>query len=626
MSAAAINATAGNLIVVGVLARGSQSSIPKLSDTAGNTYYFAGKQGDGSSDVFVYYCANCLGNAANVVTATVLNTTNVLVVHARQYTGDGGASLLDVFSNLQVTSATPTTDSFTPATGTEMVVAFEFNSSNATPSAGTGYGNLVGDVWLGSEDQAISSASAMTASFSLSGSSITSLIAVSFGTTGITPAHCYGDSFTVGDGVTKAQRFSSLVCGNNSWSEQNLAISGTQISDTEIVSSLLNTSILSNTKSLHHNGVNDMRYEGSGAPAQADFLDCLYAVTAWNAIPNAGKIDHSSAGIVYAGTWAAVNGTWGKQGYHEASASGSTASFTATGTSILIWVYRKTSGAGTFSVTVDGVSKIVNQTCVMSQAAQRGATVQPGLALITGLSAGSHTVVFTADSNSTVAILAYAGLDGSDQGAVVLLHGTSRILDAGYPLYAPYNNGSNAAADAFAGFSVTVANALNPLGLNVQYCRAALVQNSTYYLGDDIHPTVAGHSLTPPGIAAAFVAVDYTRPAFASASVPSAGTTVVVVLTESGSAPILPASALSGFVVTVNGVSKSVASSSASSVTATLTMAATIHQGDTVTISYAPGNVTDSAPTVANYLALLSAQSVTNNSTQHLTVCAGLIF
>lgn len=108
---------------------------------------------------------------------------------------------------------------------------------------------------------------------------------------------------------------------------------------------------------------------------------------------------------------------------------------------------------------------------------------------------------------------------------------------------------------------------------------------------------------------------DTTKPVFASASVPSLGSTVAVVLTETGSPPILPATGVTGFTVLVNAVSRTITSGTAASTTVTLNLATPVLIGDTVTVSYTPGNITDSA-TSPNSMNAFTAQSVTNSSSQ----------
>lgn len=107
---------------------------------------------------------------------------------------------------------------------------------------------------------------------------------------------------------------------------------------------------------------------------------------------------------------------------------------------------------------------------------------------------------------------------------------------------------------------------------------------------------------------------DTTAPVFASASVAAAGSTMIVNLTETESPPLLPASDITGFTVTVNAVPVTISSATRTGPTEiTLTLATVVEQGDTVTISYSPGNVTDSA---SNAMAAFSTQPVTNDSTQ----------
>jgi hypothetical protein len=130
-------------------------------------------------------------------------------------------------------------------------------------------------------------------------------------------------------------------------------------------------------------------------------------------------------------------------------------------------------------------------------------------------------------------------------------------------------------------------------------------------------PTTGAWSIGPGGGTApaptvSEVVADSTPPTFASASVPANGNSIAVALTEADSAPILPASGVTGFTVLVNGTARSISSATASGTTVTLNLASAVYAGDVVTVSYAPGNVTDSA---SNAMASFGAQSVTNNST-----------
>lgn len=105
-------------------------------------------------------------------------------------------------------------------------------------------------------------------------------------------------------------------------------------------------------------------------------------------------------------------------------------------------------------------------------------------------------------------------------------------------------------------------------------------------------------------------AADTTKPVFAGASVPADGLTVSVSLTDAGT--LLPTSGVTGFSVTVAGAAATISSATASGTTVTLTVSAAVYSGQTVTVAYTPGNVTDNS---SNVLDAFTAQSVTNNST-----------
>jgi len=117
-----------------------------------------------------------------------------------------------------------------------------------------------------------------------------------------------------------------------------------------------------------------------------------------------------------------------------------------------------------------------------------------------------------------------------------------------------------------------------------------------------------------------FRSSDTTPPVFASASVDGNGTTLHVLLTETGSPPILPASGITGFSISdSNGamISGTGARNGTTNTQIDFSLSGTVLTPDTITVSYSSGtgNVTDSA-SPANAMASFSGQAVTNNSTQ----------
>ena len=106
---------------------------------------------------------------------------------------------------------------------------------------------------------------------------------------------------------------------------------------------------------------------------------------------------------------------------------------------------------------------------------------------------------------------------------------------------------------------------------------------------------------------------DTTPPAFLSGQVSADGTKVLVSLLETGTPPILPAAGVTGFGVQINGAAAVISSATSAGTVVTLTLAALILAGQIVTITYAPGNVTDSAAP-PNAMLAFGAQPIANGS------------
>jgi hypothetical protein len=83
------------------------------------------------------------------------------------------------------------------------------------------------------------------------------------------------------------------------------------------------------------------------------------------------------------------------------------------------------------------------------------------------------------------------------------------------------------------------------------------------------------------------------------------------------SPPLLPATGITGFTLKANTVTRSATIARSGTVHVVLTPATPIYKTDVVTVSYAPGNVTDSAAT-PNALASFTDSAVTNNSQLNL--------
>ncbi len=96
----------------------------------------------------------------------------------------------------------------------------------------------------------------------------------------------------------------------------------------------------------------------------------------------------------------------------------------------------------------------------------------------------------------------------------------------------------------------------------------------------------------------AVIPPESVRPVLNTAIVSSTGTTIVLSLTEVDSVPLLPASSILGFSITVNGgVSQTLTGTRTGSTQVTLSPSAVLYNDDIVLLSYSPaaGNLTDSA-------------------------------
>ena len=139
------------------------------------------------------------------------------------------------------------------------------------------------------------------------------------------------------------------------------------------------------------------------------------------------------------------------------------------------------------------------------------------------------------------------------------------------------------------------------------------VRNTQFsFSGNDV--TGAGFGSDKDPLVGGWIIPVDTPPIFYDAVVPSLGNQVKVELMGVALAPLLPSTGVTGFTVLVNSVAATI-SSAVVEFNSKIILALSsplIHSGDTVTVAYTPGNVTDSD---GNVLAAFAAKPVINNST-----------
>lgn len=114
----------------------------------------------------------------------------------------------------------------------------------------------------------------------------------------------------------------------------------------------------------------------------------------------------------------------------------------------------------------------------------------------------------------------------------------------------------------------------------------------------------------PSGVT--YTSLDNVPPVVNAVSVNANGNTLTLTLTELDTAPILPATGITGFILSGSHTLSN--GTRTASTTITFSISPVVRQGETLTLAYSGGNVTDSA-TPSNSLATISNMGVTNNST-----------
>lgn len=140
--------------------------------------------------------------------------------------------------------------------------------------------------------------------------------------------------------------------------------------------------------------------------------------------------------------------------------------------------------------------------------------------------------------------------------------------------------------------------------------------NTTFYQGDTTHPNDTGMQVIADlAIPVILSQIDSTAPVISTAAINTAGTSLVLTYTETGTPPMLPATGVTGYTLSSStGVAVTVSSGTISSTTVTLTLSRQIYNNETITYSYSQGtgNVTD---TSGNEIAAQTNAAVTNGST-----------
>ena len=196
----------------------------------------------------------------------------------------------------------------------------------------------------------------------------------------------FGDSIAFGYGATVGWPVLLGVSRNQYW--YNASVSGDQAADAAIKAYGIRPDA-----SLVMVGTNDQRTGGYGSNAtkRGQWVKIMYALLMWCALPTKKYAQNADAST---GSWSNTSvygGTVGK----NISSSGATLTFNSISGDVIYVGYTIQDGqTGTFKVKVDGSDVATGETAGNGITTINGAAYSPALLRISGMGAGSHTVVF----------------------------------------------------------------------------------------------------------------------------------------------------------------------------------------------------------------------------------------
>jgi hypothetical protein len=277
---------------------------------------------------------------------------------------------------------------------------------------------------------------------------------------------------------------------------------------------------------------------GTNAAALTDNSAAVQSLAAWLAIPTSLRVP-SSTNNLNGYNYSVSNSTiyfpagWAPKptlGGLEFSSQTNPATFYFSGSTLLIGTARLTNDAGSVQVQVGdadangiplppGPYVTTSYSCLRTSpdtgpgpigSAFGNRAYSPGLIIVTNLTANRHYCIFTPQSTATTFLGWYASYT-TNQLPKVVLSGTLKPAGSDYADFHPtdnnptdYNNGSPLAADEYSQMLSNAAVTLSNVGLNVKWVPVPVLDASTNYFGDGVHPNASGHQKLATAIQAGF--------------------------------------------------------------------------------------------------------------------------
>jgi hypothetical protein len=301
--------------------------------------------------------------------------------------------------------------------------------------------------------------------------------------------HALGDSITFGTGATDTSVDYVSLLGN--FEHQAIVNRGApgavgcDMADQEIFNNENPNTINNNNPTYtEFTGGADANEKGVG-PYEAVYTLCMQASLSWLGVPSTSKTFATQCSKT--GTWSADTAYVQNIGL-QSSTSGSTLTCNITTPSGILygWYRFCDSCTGTFTYAIDGGSATSVSTTSTTPIAANG-THGEGLIRVTGLSAGSHSVVFTTTNSALVSIVGVGTPPPSNIKACCV------VFDGG--VYKFYADGESAQTAAYNTDAQNVQILLAGDGLNIVFVPVRnYVDDINGMLVANVHPNNLGHS------------------------------------------------------------------------------------------------------------------------------------
>lgn len=318
-----------------------------------------------------------------------------------------------------------------------------------------------------------------------------------------------GDSVTVGMNASPqaTKRWPYLVELAHTWTDNTRSVSGTQIIDqcsddrnTSNNQVYLSTLPEDAERWLWLSGFNDVRYNGTNVNALETYRRCLRAAVMWMCRDPIDVGQMNNVGWTKTGTWTpgVVNGL--NTSYSSTNGDYITGSISGTAITVCYLSRFGYGDAGTaLEVRIDGslvdtIDTSFGTASGYTNGGSGAARYVPMARRYAGLTAGAHTVVLTHNSTGGKYVQpAYVCGNGGTQAGHVIISNPYKVTD--WTLGSPYNNGSDAAVDAYTAVIAEIVNEAQADGYKlVKWAFAdAHVIKGTDEDADGIHPNNDGH-------------------------------------------------------------------------------------------------------------------------------------